>query len=237
MTTLVSPLFDWRGEVEVKRWGSVFGLSPSEYVERAALFFPNYYDPEEFAQIAKFIRPGDTFVDIGANIGCYTAFAAQCVGPSGRIIAIEANPSVFERLRHLVERNDLRWVELVHKGMSDREEILDFWPQSAGNLGASTFLPSVEEPHLYGATIKIPCVPLAQVAGEHVRFMKLDIEGFELRVLERYFEDVLVRPDYILTECWQSRSGERQVIHLLQESGYALIWARGDNYLYEYSKD
>ncbi len=51
--------------------------------------------------------PGATFVDVGANIGVFTLPAARKVGSQGRIVGVEASPTVFPYLEHNVAVNDL----------------------------------------------------------------------------------------------------------------------------------
>src|SRR2546430_6530544 len=63
------------------------------------------YEPETTRLFFKWLRPGDTFVDIGANAGYYTAISGSIVGPSGRVHAFEPNPMVATLLQKTVEVN------------------------------------------------------------------------------------------------------------------------------------
>jgi FkbM family methyltransferase len=51
-------------------------------------------------------KDGDTVVDVGAHIGRYTLISSNCVGKDGKVIAIEANPRVFETLKRNIKLND-----------------------------------------------------------------------------------------------------------------------------------
>jgi hypothetical protein len=56
----------------------------------------------ELALLRRLLKPGDTFVDAGANVGVYSLAAAAAVGSTGRVIACEPAPSTMQLLRHSV---------------------------------------------------------------------------------------------------------------------------------------
>ena len=78
------------------------------------------YEPTETDLLKRELKPGQTFVDIGANIGYYTLIAARLVGPAGRVFAFEPDPANFALLKKNVERNGYDNVVLVGKAVSDR---------------------------------------------------------------------------------------------------------------------
>ena len=61
------------------------------------LYVCGSFEPNEFAFLDEFLKPGMVFVDAGANDGYYTLFAARKVGPAGKVIAVE--PSSRERIK------------------------------------------------------------------------------------------------------------------------------------------
>src|SRR3954465_2529443 len=61
--------------------------------------------------IARLLRPGDTFVDVGANIGYNALFAARIVGPAGRVVALEPAGDNFAVLQRNIQVNGLGGVE------------------------------------------------------------------------------------------------------------------------------
>jgi len=71
-------LADWRG-----RWH----------------YYPGrYYDPINQILIRRLLRPGDTYIDVGANVGMHTLLASRTVGPAGRTYSFEPHPDNFRRL-------------------------------------------------------------------------------------------------------------------------------------------
>jgi protein-L-isoaspartate O-methyltransferase len=70
------------------------------------------YEPEYLVALAQLVRPGDTVVDIGAHEGYITCWLAQCVGPRGRVVAVEPNPENLGYLRRNVDLNDYGHVDI-----------------------------------------------------------------------------------------------------------------------------
>jgi FkbM family methyltransferase len=158
-------------------------------VDRTFLFLPNFYDYSEFAFLTKNLRPDDVFLDIGANVGIYSLYAAQTIKTAHSIFALEPNPRAYERLRYNVKVNQLTEVIVpLNIGVADQE---------------STFTLSVNPTNMGGATleevpgysrIKIYCKPLKTIVEEQnirrIDVMKIDIEGAEALALNRFFADV-----------------------------------------------
>ena len=89
------------------RDGSVFTIPSLEEPIGLHLVADGVYEPELASFLRDHLRPGGVFVDVGANVGVFTVMAARMVGPSGRVIAIEASPRVYPYLAHNVRTNGL----------------------------------------------------------------------------------------------------------------------------------
>lgn len=72
--------------------------------------FTGWYEPQETRVCAHVLRPGSVFVDVGANWGYFSLVAAGLVGAAGRVVALEPEPRLFERLSSNVAMNGLRIV-------------------------------------------------------------------------------------------------------------------------------
>lgn len=138
-------------------------------------------DPDEISLLRSHLEPGDTALDVGANIGFYTLHMAQCVGPSGKVIAIEPEPENFDLLEHNVSRNEFDNVELHRVAASSQEGSAEL-EINRENLGMHRITENTSE----SETIRIPTVPIEQLVGEgtQVKFVKLDVEGHELEALK-----------------------------------------------------
>jgi FkbM family methyltransferase len=207
--------------------GVLMELDPSENVDGTLLFCPQLYDRRELAALLSELSPGDVFVDVGAHIGLYALQAARRVAPSGRVIAIEADPSTRARLADNVRRNPGLAVDTVGVAVSDVSGTARLALNTSGNRGGNSMLVGGHD------AIEVPCRPLAAVLRDlgvnRVDGMKLDVEGMEFRVLRRYLADVpeLARPRIIVVEHqmrWIGPAGGDAVL-LLREAGYREVLA------------
>src|SRR5882762_1728801 len=89
-------------------FGSLFELDLADHIQRH--IYMGAFEPRETRLAKKHLRPGMTCVDVGANVGYYTALTAQAVGPSGCVVAFEPSPYAFERLHGMIARNELEHV-------------------------------------------------------------------------------------------------------------------------------
>jgi FkbM family methyltransferase len=234
LLALVACFFRKRANEDVE--ASVFGrtmlLNPAEYIGNALLFTPQWYDPRERAVVTRILHAGDYVVDVGANIGAYTLIFADLVGPRGRVTAIEAEPSNAKRLRHNIQRNAMDWVQALEYGVSDKEESLSLHLNSEGNGGAHSFLQRVST---IDATRTIQCKPLFELIGKiRPKLIKLDIEGFEWRVLRRFFEDSpeSLWPQYVFLED-EPRHREHDAVDLVCAHGYRVMHRFDNNVFLE----
>ena len=141
----------------------------------------------DLAALRRLLRPGETFVDCGANIGLWTLTAATAVGTTGRVFAFEPNPSTYEKLLRNVRAN--RFETIVRPFCSACGETsghLPFRCESDHNVSR------VAEEGADG-TESVPVVTLQEAVGNRpVHGIKVDVEGFELKVL-RGAEEILRR--------------------------------------------
>ena len=108
-------------EIRGKLHGYRMALDLTDRPDRTGYFLGRFYDLATQLFISECVRPGDTFVDIGANIGMITLLAARLVGPEGTVEAFEPNPDVYRRLSHNVQCNMLNNVSLHAVGLSDKD--------------------------------------------------------------------------------------------------------------------
>jgi len=213
-----------RHDVLVDTLGLQMRLNPYEAIDGAYLFHPHLYDRAEVRFLQRHLRPGNVFVDVGAHIGFYALLGARAVGSRGTVVAIEPDPVSYERLRWHVIANGSHQVMTVNLGVSDREEQRELAIQVHGNRGGSSFRTASD------VVERVACRPLAAILDDldvqRVTGMKLDIEGFERRVLDRFFADAPpdLRPEFMIVEGQgrSSGSGDAALLHLLGRNGYRL---------------
>jgi len=126
------------------------------------------------------VRPGATVVDVGANIGYNTVYAALRVGPAGRVLAIEPALDNLEVLRHNVKDLPQVVVRAVAAGRASGSR--DFFLR--GDVSAvNSFFPK----SCYGTVtdvVRVPVAPLDEMLDGRADLIKIDVEGGEIDVLE-----------------------------------------------------
>lgn len=152
----------------------------SKWPERQTFFLRRWFDLPAQLLILGAAGRGGTVVDVGANRGQFTLAAACIVGPSGRIISFEPNPAQAEVLRRDLERNGIDNVALHEIGLGDEDATLSLCVPHV-NSGNASFGGFASE----GETIENRRVRVGDevLEGAKPDLIKIDVEGFELRVL------------------------------------------------------
>lgn len=132
------------------------------------------------------VRPGDTCLDIGANLGYYTIKMASGTGPNGRVYSFEPNPRMARFVGDNIRINNFdSRSTLVHAaaGAAPGTSTLTFTPRSpgGGTVGLSEIYTQPDQER-----IDIPVVRVDDVvpADQPAHLIKIDVEGFEPLVLQ-----------------------------------------------------
>jgi FkbM family methyltransferase len=139
-----------------------------------------FYEAEELQIIRTHFKAGGVFVDIGANVGNHTIFAAKILGAQ-KVIPFEVNPTAIEVLRANILLNNCTNVDTAFLGfgVARSDEPLFLVPAYRNNLGGTSFARHA------GVGIGFPTIkPDVALANADVDFIKIDIEGMELEALE-----------------------------------------------------
>jgi FkbM family methyltransferase len=162
-------------------------------------------------------QPGWTIVDVGANIGAYTVWAAGHLGSTGRIVAIEPNPVSFDRLRKSVQHLPIP-VSAFQVGCSDT-------PGSAALYFEEGYTVSASLQHFAQASraVEVQLRRLDDVLQEagtgRVDLIKIDVEGAEELVL-RGAPNALAKASAVILET--NEAIEPGVRALLADAGFRL---------------
>lgn len=174
------------GPIDAEYHGALFRFYHlGASTERGCLFNPGY-DLEELTFLRAHVPEGGVFVDVGANVGIYALTMAKVVGQKGRVIAIEPHPVARARLTFNRDASDLGYVKIVAvaAGPSDGELMIE---TDRENLGASHIVAAGSS----ASAIRVPAQTLLRILGDagvtRIDALKIDVEGFEDRVLTGFF--------------------------------------------------
>jgi FkbM family methyltransferase len=162
--------------------GYTFPVDPGTLIGWNVHFFGSY-EPEVRAEIKRRLRPGDTGVDVGANVGWHALLMATLVGPAGRVFAFEPNDSTRARLDAAIRANHLEQVVVDPRAVAGRSGAGTFDAPPAGAFWDGTGRLTRDAA---GGRV-VECVTLdafvADQGIDRLAFVKIDVEGWELSVL------------------------------------------------------
>ncbi len=202
--------------------------------ERRILFTPQYFDLDEIRLIAGRNREGFTFIDVGSNVGWYALLVARKVAPSSRILAVEPQPEIFDRLVHNIRLNPFGTIKAVACAVADKTGELTLFLDPLNKGEASLKIVNSSQTD----TIRVPAVTLLDLVKREgfarLDAVKLDVEGAEDLILDPFFRDapaslypsLLIIPD--VPDRWQE-----DVQKLLEERGYRLTLRTRMNLVFE----
>lgn len=167
-------------------WGLKMRLGTrGNLTEQRWLTMPDFHDAPEREALRTALHPGAVFLDVGANAGFYTFWALSQRHAGLRVIAVEPNEVMLARLRHNLATNNLTSSVTVFACAVTPVACEQVIAQHAENLGQTTTRPD-------GQGIRIPGRSLLDILLDaqvsKVDAMKIDIEGFEVPVLEAFFK-------------------------------------------------
>jgi FkbM family methyltransferase len=215
--------------------GARFRLYPYNNVcEKRILFSPRDFDEAERAFLIARLRTDFVFLDVGANIGGYSLAIAAAAGPAARIIAVEPQPEIFDRLTYNIAANPFGTVKALAIAVADRDGELTLFLDARNKGEASVKIVSAQG----GAQVRVPARTLLGIVTEegfaHIDAMKLDVEGAEDIILQRFFADSpeSLWPRVIILERGESR-WSLDLLAFLAERGYARAIETRNNHVLE----
>jgi FkbM family methyltransferase len=168
-----------------RRRGVTLEIRNARELVQQRIYFHGYFDYWLTRRVESELKPGDLFIDIGANIGWQTLMAGRL---GARVIAFEPSPKVFDHLRRNVSVNQFTSVELRSIALSDRqgEALMTFSNPTANNDGTATLESAADDaPDAPRDTVKLSTFDHEiGILNEPVRLIKIDVEGHEISVLK-----------------------------------------------------
>jgi FkbM family methyltransferase len=213
-----------RGVVTATLDGIRYKLDLGEMIDSNVLLLGGH-EPRTMATVRRCVSTGDTALDIGANAGYYTLPLAQFVGPTGRVVAFEPTQWAYEKLQANVGLNDFANIRTEKLALSDSAAERDI---ASSETAFRASWPLAGGPQLRPAEL-VQFVRLDDyVRGENidsVDFVKIDVDGFELRVLRGAVETLRRFRPPVLVEIGKETEAEvgddpLELVRLLDQLGY-----------------
>jgi FkbM family methyltransferase len=213
----------------VQRNGLKYRLHLAETID-AGIYYHGCWEPATTEAIKAFCRKGFHALDIGANIGAHTLLMADLVGHTGSVAAFEPMPWARERLLANVALNEFKWIRVIPLALSDHESLENAHFRSSWTIGSDGVSYETAESlaaHETQFTTLDALVTKKVLPG--VDFIKMDVDGYEYRVLrgaqnilrERTPAIVMELSEYSLKRVGDSAQG---LLSLLESLGYGFRW-------------
>jgi FkbM family methyltransferase len=224
--------------LDLETFGVRMRLYPYKNVcERRILFTPQYFDTDEIRILSSRIVDGFTFIDVGSNVGWYALSVAREAGAvPTRILAVEPQPEIFDRLIYNIRQNPSCTIKAVDCAVADKTGELTLFLDPLNRGEASLKIVNSSQTD----AIRVPAVTMLELLKREgltrVDAIKLDVEGAEDLVLDPFFRDApaSLYPSLFVVanvpERWQI-----DVVKLLKSKGYRQILETKMNLAFERS--
>jgi FkbM family methyltransferase len=209
--------------IDIRAFGLKFRCHPDSGDAGRMIYFNRLPDPAEMLFLLRYLRPGDSAIDAGANVGIYTLLMATVVGTNGSVLAFEPADKAFAYLTKNVVMNDLRQVTLRKAAIADFCGTADF---NQGEDEANA-LSSLRESPLGRHPVDVVTLD-SEIAGARYAVCKIDVEGAEFAALKGAERSLRgTNPPVLLLELTnrtlvRSGSSVEEVKSWLKERGYEL---------------
>lgn len=211
------------------KWhGYLMTLDLSNWSERQTYFLGRFYDLPTQLFMKAAVRSGDSFIDVGANIGMISLLAARLVGEKGIVYAFEPNPVAFERSQAVFAQNQLQQVKLYPWALGAQQTELTLSVVTAHTgMGTLAQVPEKDRP-LISNQYQVPVYRGDDVLPHDlpgVKFIKIDVEGFEPYVIQGLDRTIRSQKPVVIMEVvadYLERAGSsvEELFTLMHDYGY-----------------
>lgn len=216
---VIDPPGEW-GRLRRCRHGLFLFNKNDNYVGRSLDLYGEY-SQHEAALLIALLRPGDIFIDAGANIGTLTVPLARKVGPKGAGYAFEPQRLNFQMLCANLALNGLTNVSARNAGLSDAPAVMTaplYDPSGADNYGDVRLTADRRD-----ASESVAVATVDSLAPPRCRLIKIDVQGMETKVLDGA-EQTIARCRPALSVENDDRSRSPDLIRRIRAMGYRLWW-------------
>jgi hypothetical protein len=196
------------GKNQIKRCKYGWMLFNGPYIGKCFELYGQYSEAE-VRVIRSFVRPGDTAIDIGANIGDLTVPMSLCAGETGRVYAIESHSDTFQVLCSNLALNEIKNTKAINAFVADSAEV-----DTSGPWGKFGYVSETWHP---------PFLAIDALNLDRCAFIKIDVDGKELEVLRSARQTVArTRPVIYFENDMRDKSPD--LLEHLMSLDYTLYW-------------
>ncbi len=192
----------------------------------------------DMAIVKYFVASGETVIDVGANFGFYSTFLSKLVGKEGEVFSFEPIPLTYEILSNNVRRLSLANVKAFEYAISERDcsdvMVIPKWSASGGE---NFYQAHIRSENTMGGHLREVQVGLRKLDSlfygnqKRISFVKIDVEGHELQVIEGAKSLISQSKPALLIEIWGSLDNVEcsafVLFELLKKDGYDAYWYDG----------
>jgi len=168
----------------------------------SAIYHTGVFEPDSTRLVHRLVKPGMIVADVGANFGYYTIQFSKTVGDAGKVYAFEPSLKFQERLIHHIDRNQCTNVRVIREGLSDRAETLRLYD---GGDSASFYFGDSNDKSAPVENVRLVTFDsfVRKEKLSRLDFMKVDIDGHEMRFFRGAKKALTTLRPMILVECMQ----------------------------------
>lgn len=165
------------------------------------MMYAGEYENSVVSAMKKILKKGDTFIDVGANIGYITAIGASLVGKTGQVHSFEPVPAYFSKLKKTAKINPDFTIVINQYALAEKSGAMTININNCKNIGWNTLVPGLMRKEEIKEVITISTCRLDDYIREkelgNIALIKIDVEGYEFPVLKGlsgYLESTGHRP-------------------------------------------
>lgn len=170
------------------------------------IYYTGTYEAGTLNIINQLLSEGDTFVDVGANIGLMSIYASYCVKDTGQVHSFEANPLTLKILKENIKLNEINNITVHQHALGSVSTSGKIYSNLSQNRGSASLVSQSDNSEAFD--IDIVPMDLIFPPENKITLIKIDIEGYELEALKGMVNILnSENPPKLIIECGESIPG------------------------------
>lgn len=202
----------------------------TDLIQRQILFGDRYYEDQLLYFVTQKFRGGGnlgqgTVIDIGANIGNHSIYFLKECG-AGKVIAFEPVAETFHILKKNIEINGLESRAVLYNcGVGETRSKAAYKEYDLNNIGGTTLYDTMD------GSIEICSIDELELE-ENIVLIKVDVEGYEEKVIKGALKTIRKNKPVIMLEAWDRSDTIENIIMILSDIGYEFQFIEAENYIF-----